>query len=711
MEDAIGRLATGLSADIAIFDAALHPRHRAVIDAEARDVVLVLRGGRALYGDAALVTALRGAGTCDGLDVCGSPKALCTASEIGLSYAALASAIGDGAYPAFFCGTPAAEPSCVPERRQSVSGSGVYTGAITPDDSDGDGIIDADDDCPSVFDPIRPLDHGTRADADGDGVGDACDICPLNAGTSVCRSVDPDDFDADGVLDGADNCLAVSNADQADADVDDHGDACDACPLFANPGPAGCRTSIYAIKQGSQAIGDVVALGSSLVTASTPSGIFLQVSPADPGYAGPEHSGLFVFSPGHAATAGDRVSVTRATVSTFLGQTQLSAATLVVDTSLAEPPPAPVRATTGELTVGGARSGALDAVLVRVGNARVTSAPPDLAVDDGSGALPVGDQLFPLIQPISVGQRLMSLTGVLSMAASAPELEPRSSGDYLFEASGPATLASLTPSAITVPVSSSVTFSVGLSAPAPAATTIILSADPTLALVPPSVTVPLGALSTSFDYFVLAPGTATLTATLDAITLVAAVAGVESSHLVINEVDYDQVGNDTAEYVEIYNGTGAPVSLANHSLVFVNGANGASYRSINLSPAGILAAGQYLVVAAAPVVVPAGTSRLDLPAAADNLQNGAPDGIALVDVAGAVLIDALSYEGAITAASVGGIPQSVSLVEGTPLDASVADSNVATGSLCRLPNGLDSNDAANDWGLCPVLSPGEPNVF
>jgi fibronectin type 3 domain-containing protein len=41
------------------------------------------------------------------------------------------------------------------------------------------------------------------------------------------------DFDGDGVLDSADNCWNVANADQIDSDHDGLGDACDPCPLDA----------------------------------------------------------------------------------------------------------------------------------------------------------------------------------------------------------------------------------------------------------------------------------------------------------------------------------------------------------------------------------------------------------------------------------------------------------------------------------------------
>ena len=35
-----------------------------------------------------------------------------------------------------------------------------------------------------------------------------------------------------------------------------------------------------------------------------------------------------------------------------------------------------------------------------------------------------------------------------------------------------------------------------------------------------------------------------------------------ANHLVINEVDYDQIGSDSAEFIEIYNPSPSPISLA-----------------------------------------------------------------------------------------------------------------------------------------------------
>jgi len=180
--------------------------------------------------------------------------------------------------------------------------------------------------------------------------------------------------------------------------------------------------------------------------------------------------------------------------------------------------------------------------------------------------------------------------------------------------------------------------------------------------------------------------------------------------LVINEVDYDQFNTDTAEYIEIRNSSGSPTSLAGLQVVLVNGALNTVYDTIDLSPAGSLGGGQYLVIAGPQVTVPGSAIKLDPVWSQDQIQNGAPDGIALIDSVTHTVLDALSYEGSITLAPLPDFPGPVSLVEGTPLDVGVADSNTtATVSLCRLPDGMDSDDAATDWTTCATLTPGEPN--
>lgn len=105
---------------------------------------------------------------------------------------------------------------------------GCPSGPAPGNDPDRDAIATAADNCPAVADNFQ-------ANADQDGQGDVCD---------------PDD-DNDGVADGGDNCQFVANADQANADGDARGDACeddddddgvpdyyDNCPLVANPDQA-----------------------------------------------------------------------------------------------------------------------------------------------------------------------------------------------------------------------------------------------------------------------------------------------------------------------------------------------------------------------------------------------------------------------------------------------------------------------------------------
>ncbi len=177
------------------------------------------------------------------------------------------------------------------------------------------------------------------------------------------------------------------------------------------------------------------------------------------------------------------------------------------------------------------------------------------------------------------------------------------------------------------------------------------------------------------------------------------------THLVINEIDYDEVGTDAAEFVEIFNPTPASIDLTGISLELVNGANGAVYTTVDLSGEPALASGGYLVVADSAVAVDASATAM-YSWTTNAIQNGAPDGVALVDTVNAVMVDALSYEGAMTSVAISGMGM-VSLVEGTPTTA--ADSNTVNGSLCRSPNGQDTDDAAVDWIFCTTPTPGSAN--
>ena len=194
-------------------------------------------------------------------------------------------------------------------------------------------------------------------------------------------------------------------------------------------------------------------------------------------------------------------------------------------------------------------------------------------------------------------------------------------------------------------------------------------------------------------------------AALGTMTVTNAAAG-----LVINEVDYDQVGTDFAEFVELYNTSANAINLNTLALVFINGSNGVEYARISLAPAGSIAPGQYLMVKSSTVTAAPGALTLLFPGTMDQIQNGAPDGIALFDTATGTRVDSLSYEGALTNAVINGFPGTYNLVEGAVLPSSVADNNTTIASLIRQPNGTDTDNAATDWALSTTPTPGAANT-
>ena len=148
------------------------------------------------------------------------------------------------------------------------------------------------------------------------------------------------------------------------------------------------------------------------------------------------------------------------------------------------------------------------------------------------------------------------------------------------------------------------------------------------------------------------------------------------------------------------------------SLVLINGADNTAYDTIDLStaPGGVVPPHGYLVVAGSGVTVMPPAIKLDPGWTSNAIQNGAPDGLALIDTQAVTLIDAFSYEGSITQAQLPGFANPVSLVEGTALGATIADQNTApSGSLCRFPDGQDTDNAATDWKLCVAPTAGLPN--
>jgi hypothetical protein len=150
-------------------------------------------------------------------------------------------------------------------------------------DSDGDKVVDYNDNCPGIYNPLQLDRDGdgigndcdncidvfnpSQSDRDGDGVGDDCDLCIggndkigdindsdkdgfygecdkcIGKPTDIVGNLDPD---GDGFGNACDNCPLVPNRDQKDRNGDGIGDACDYdndgvmdrddnCPIVFNP--------------------------------------------------------------------------------------------------------------------------------------------------------------------------------------------------------------------------------------------------------------------------------------------------------------------------------------------------------------------------------------------------------------------------------------------------------------------------------------------
>jgi uncharacterized protein len=154
--------------------------------------------------------------------------------------------------------------------------------------------------------------------------------------------------------------------------------------------------------------------------------------------------------------------------------------------------------------------------------------------------------------------------------------------------------------------------------------------------------------------------------------------------VVINEIDYDQPGTDTAEFIELKNNSTFPVNLASFTIELVNGNAGGAviYQTIVL-PAVELAAGDYYVVCANVVTV--ANCDLDVTPDTNLIQNGAPDAVGLRY--NGELVDAVSYEGDT------GAPYT----EGSGVG--LVDDAAGFTSISRCPDGFDSNQNNIDFAL------------
>jgi len=100
----------------------------------------------------------------------------------------------------------------------------------------------------------------------------------------------------------------------------------------------------------------------------------------------------------------------------------------------------------------------------------------------------------------------------------------------------------------------------------------------------------------------------------------------------INEIHYDNAGEDSNEAFEIAGQAGVDLGLG-YTVVLYNGNGGSSYNTIALS--GVIPDEQF------------GYGTLSFPTS--GIQNGSPDGLALIAADGTTVLQFLSYEGVFTA--------------------------------------------------------------
>ena len=178
---------------------------------------------------------------------------------------------------------------------------------------------------------------------------------------------------------------------------------------------------------------------------------------------------------------------------------------------------------------------------------------------------------------------------------------------------------------------------------------------------------------------------------LNLLALTSSMALTSNAAIIINEIDYDQPGTDTAEFIELFNPGSTAISLNDYSIELINGRDSSTYRNIDLSGFNIGANGYFVVCGDTTMV-----ANCDYSFTTTNswFQNGAPDAVALYE--NTSLLDSLSYEGALPL-----------FTEGNFM--TVDDNNTDIASLARIANGVDSNNNALDFQL-GCITPGSANI-
>ena len=158
------------------------------------------------------------------------------------------------------------------------------------------------------------------------------------------------------------------------------------------------------------------------------------------------------------------------------------------------------------------------------------------------------------------------------------------------------------------------------------------------------------------------------------------------SSVYINEFDYDNVGSDNQEWIELVGTAGT--SLNAYELVFINGANNAIYNTFDLAPANFTFSDETASGWGFFVLGIVGSEYGSLPVAdytpatwtIDELQNGAPDSIQLrLKGTPPTNVHFIDYEG-----------DDADTSEDQFIPATVADNNAEVGKSLYITGNFDS---------------------